>query len=89
MFSVESSASRVALFSVSRKRLYDRECSVTTFRQGRYTPLAPFVRLSFADGKFEKPNTKNQTVDWSQSAKSWTVFFIPKIKKGGQAEWKK
>ena len=46
-------------------------------------PLAPLKRLSpvdlpsangfdkpFAASKFEKPNTKNQTVDWSHYAKS-------------------
>lgn len=32
--------------------------------------LATLVRLSLADGKFEKLNTEKLTVDWSQSAKS-------------------
>ena len=39
ILSIESSASRVTLLSVSRKRLYDRECCVILFRQGGYTPL--------------------------------------------------
>ena len=39
ILSVESSASCGASFSVSRKKLHDRECCVTLFRQGGYTPL--------------------------------------------------
>ena len=35
----EYCASCGASFSVSRKRLHDRECFVTSFRQGGYTPL--------------------------------------------------
>ena len=35
----------------------------------------------------QKMNIENQTVDWSHCAKSWRSFFIPKIKKGGQAQW--
>ena len=53
ILSIESSASRVASFPVSRRKLLDREC----FVKGA-TPLAPVVRLSFADGKFEKTNTE-------------------------------
>ena len=33
------SASCGASFSVSRRKLHDRECCVTSFRQGGYTPL--------------------------------------------------
>ena len=39
ILSVESSASCGASFSVSRRKLPDRECFVTSFRQGGYTPL--------------------------------------------------
>ena len=39
ILSVESSASCGASFSVSRRKLHDRECFVTSFRQGGYTPL--------------------------------------------------
>ncbi len=39
ILSVESSASCGASFSVSRRKLHDRECCVTSFRQGGYTPL--------------------------------------------------
>ena len=35
----ESSASCGASFSVSRRKLHDRECCVTSFRQGGYPPL--------------------------------------------------
>ena len=38
ILSIESSASCGASFSVSRKRLHDRACFVTSFRQGGYTP---------------------------------------------------
>jgi len=37
ILSVESSASCGASFSVSRRKLHDRECCVTSFRQGGYT----------------------------------------------------
>ena len=50
ILSIESSASCGASFSVSRKRLHDRACFVTSFRQGGYTPpLAPLKRLSPVD----------------------------------------
>ena len=39
ILSVESSASCGASFPVSRRKLLDRECFVTSFRQGGYTPL--------------------------------------------------
>ena len=39
ILSVESSAPCGASFSVSRRKLLDRECCVTSFRQGGYTPL--------------------------------------------------
>ena len=39
ILSVESSASCGASFPVSRRKLPDRECFVTSFRQGSYTPL--------------------------------------------------
>ena len=39
ILSVESSASCGVSFSVSRRKLPDRECFVTSFRQGSYTPL--------------------------------------------------
>ena len=39
ILSVESSASCGASFSVSRRKLHDRECFDTSFRQGSYTPL--------------------------------------------------
>ena len=39
ILSVESSVFWVASFSVSRRKLPDREWFVTTFRQGGYTPL--------------------------------------------------
>ena len=39
ILSVESSASCGALFPVGREKLSDRECFVTSFRQGSYTPL--------------------------------------------------
>ena len=39
ILSVESSASCGASFPVSRRKLPDRECFVTSFRQGGYTPL--------------------------------------------------
>ena len=42
--------------------------------------------MLFAASKFEKPNTENQTVDWSHYAKSRRSFFIPKIRKGGQSQ---
>ena len=45
--------------------------------------------MLFAASKFEKPNTENQTVDWSHSAKSRRSFFIPKIKKGGHEKMAK
>ena len=45
ILSVESSASCGASFPVSREKLPDRECCVTLFRQGGYTPL-PLKRLS-------------------------------------------
>ena len=35
----EYHASCGAVFSVSRRKLLDRECCVTSFRQGSYTPL--------------------------------------------------
>ena len=35
----EYRASCGASFSVSRRKLHDRECCVTSFRQGSYTPL--------------------------------------------------
>ena len=37
-------------------------------------------KMLFAAGMFEKPNTENQTVDWSQSAKSQRSFLYPKSK---------
>ena len=40
ILSVESSASCGASFPVSRRKLPDRECFVTTFRQGGYPPCA-------------------------------------------------
>ena len=49
ILSVESSASCGASFPVSRRKLPDRECFVTSFRQGGYTPLAPLMRLSPVD----------------------------------------
>ena len=59
ILSVESSASCGASFSVSRRILHDRECCVTSFRQGGYTPLATLVRLSPVDlpsaNGFDKP----------------------------------
>ena len=39
ILSIESSASCGASFPVSRRKLPDRECFVTSFRQGGYTPL--------------------------------------------------
>ena len=39
ILSVESSASCGASFPVGREKLSDRECFVTSFRQGGYTPL--------------------------------------------------
>ena len=39
ILSVESSASCRASFPVSRRKLLDRACFVTSFRQGGYTPL--------------------------------------------------
>ena len=39
ILSVESSASCGASFPVSREKLLDRKCFVTSFRQGSYTPL--------------------------------------------------
>ena len=45
--------------------------------------------MLFAASKFEKPNTENQTVDWSHYAKSRRSFFIPKIKKGGHEKMAK
>ena len=39
ILSIESSASCGASFPVSRRKLPDRECCVTSFRQGGYTPL--------------------------------------------------
>ena len=39
ILSIESSASCWASFPVSRRKLPDRECCVTSFRQGGYTPL--------------------------------------------------
>ena len=39
ILSIESSASCGASFAVSRRKLLDRECFVTSFRQGSYTPL--------------------------------------------------
>ena len=39
ILSIESSASCGASFPVSRRKLPDRECFVTSFRQGSYTPL--------------------------------------------------
>ena len=39
ILSVESSASCGASFPVSRRKLLDRACFVTSFRQGGYTPL--------------------------------------------------
>ena len=39
ILSVESSASCGASFPVSRRKLPDRECFDTSFRQGSYTPL--------------------------------------------------
>ena len=38
-------------------------------------------KMLFAASKFEKPNTENQTVDWSHYAKSWRSFLSPKSKK--------
>ena len=42
-----------------QKKLPDRECCVTSFRQGGYTPLAPLMRLSIVDlpsaNGFDKP----------------------------------
>ena len=49
ILSVESSASCGASFPVSRRKLHDRECFVTSFRQGGYPPLAPLKRLSPVD----------------------------------------
>ena len=61
--------------------------------------LATLVRLSlvdlpsangfdkpFAASKFEKPNTENQTVDPRRVRTKSAVFFVPKIKKGGQSQ---
>ena len=45
--------------------------------------------MLFAASKFEKPNTENQSVDWSHYAKSRRSFFIPKIKKGGHEKMAK
>ena len=39
ILSVEGSASCGASFPVGRRKLLDRECFVTSFRQGGYTPL--------------------------------------------------
>jgi hypothetical protein len=59
ILSIESSASCGASFPVSRRKLPDRECCVTSFRQGGYTPLAPLMRLSLVDlpsaNGFDKP----------------------------------
>jgi len=55
----EYRASCGASFPVSRRKLPDRECCVTSFRQGGYTPLAPLMRLSLVDlpsaNGFDKP----------------------------------
>ena len=55
ILSVESSASWVASFPVSRGKLPDRECFVTTFRQGGYTPCAAKAAIpcGLAASKFE------------------------------------
>jgi hypothetical protein len=59
ILSIESSASCGVSFPVSRRKLPDRECCVTSFRQGGYTPLAPLMRLSLVDlpsaNGFDKP----------------------------------
>ena len=59
ILSIESSASWVASLPLSRRKLPDRECCVTSFRQGGYTPLAPLMRLSLVDlpsaNGFDKP----------------------------------
>ncbi|MFR9087454.1 MAG: hypothetical protein ACLVJV_10360, partial [Oscillospiraceae bacterium] len=79
----EYRASCGASFSVSRRKLPDRECFVTSFRQGSYTPLRRLcvyplwtcrpqtvMTMLFAASKFEKLNTEKLTVDWSHYAKS-------------------
>ena len=45
ILSVESSASCGASFPVSRRKLLDRECFVTSFRQGGYTPCAAYAAI--------------------------------------------
>ena len=42
-------ASCGASLPVGRRKLPDRECFVTSFRQGGYPPLAPLKRLSTVD----------------------------------------
>ena len=83
ILSIESSASCGASFPVSRRKLA-RPRMLRHFVPSRELhSLATLVRLSlvdlpsangfdkpFAASKFEKPNTENHTVDWSQCAKS-------------------
>ena len=70
------------LHSLSAGKPADRECYVTSFRQGGYTPLRRYAaipcglavrkqhKMLFAASKFEKLNTEKLTVDWSHYAKS-------------------
>ena len=67
LFYREYRASRVASFSVSRRKLHDRECLRHDLPSRRLHPLAPLRRLSPVDGKFEKLNTEKLTVDWRLS----------------------
>ena len=74
ILSVESSASCGASFPVSRRKLLDRACFGTSFRQGGYTPCDACASIPcglavckqhemlFAASKFGKTNTENQTV---------------------------
>ena len=60
----EYRASWVASFPVSKRKLPDRECFVTTFRQGGYTPLRrlrvyPLWDLPSANG-FDKPSAASK-----------------------------
>ena len=94
ILSVESSASCGASFPVSRRKLLDRACFVTSFRQGGYPPCDACASIPcglavrkqhemlFAASKFGKTNTENQTV-WPKKNPPKAVWLFTLSALGG------
>ena len=82
ILSVESSASCGASFSSAEENCMTENVASLRSVKVATPPCAAYAaipcglavckqhKMLFAASKFEKPNTENQTVDWSQCAKS-------------------